>query len=241
MTSPAQPPKRENPFINIVCNIVVPTVVLMKFSTDQWLGPLWGLIVALIFPVSYGVYDLIERKKTNYLSILGLVSVLLSGGFTLLKLGGIWFAVKDAALPTMIGVGILLTLRSKAPLVRELLYNESIIDVSRVDAALAARGTTGQFETLLQRASVGLALTMLASAPVNFALALYILKSPPGTPEFNADLGKMHWVSFVVIVLPSMVAMMFIFWKLMGGLTALSGLTQDEIFPDPKAKKTPAE
>jgi hypothetical protein len=239
MTSPAQPPKRENPLINIVCNIVVPTVVLMKFSTDQWLGPLWGLIVALIFPVSYGVYDLIERKKTNYLSILGLVSVLLSGGFTLLKLGGIWFAVKDAALPTMIGLGILLSLRSKAPLVRELLYNESIIDVPRVDAALAARGKTGEFETLLKRASVGLALTMLASAPVNFALALYILKSPPGTPEFNADLGKMHWVSFVVIVLPSMVAMMFIFWKLMGGLVNLSGLTQDEIFPDPKAKQTP--
>ncbi len=239
MTSPAQPPKRENPFINIVCNIVVPTVVLMKFSTDQWLGPLWGLIVALIFPVSYGVYDLIERKKTNYLSILGLVSVLLSGGFTLMKLGGIWFAVKDAALPMMIGFSILLSLRSKAPLVRELLYNESIIDVPRVDAALAARGATGEFEALLKRASVGLALTMLASAPVNFTLALYILKSPPGTPEFNADLGKMHWVSFVVIVLPSMVAMMFIFWKLMGGLTTLSGLTQDEIFPDPKAKQTP--
>lgn len=239
MTSPALPPKRENPFINIVCNIVVPTVVLMKFSTDQWLGPLWGLIVALIFPVSYGVYDLIERKKTNYLSILGLVSVLLSGGFTLLKLGGIWFAVKDAALPTMIGLGILLSLRSKAPLVRELLYNESIIDVPRVDAALVARGTTGEFETLLKRASVGLALTMLASAPVNFALALYILKSPPGTPEFNADLGKMHWVSFIVIVLPSMIAMMFIFWKLMGGLVKLSGLTQDEIFPDPKAKQAP--
>ena len=101
------------------------------------------------------------------------------------------------------------------------------------------RGKTGEFETLLKRASVGLALTMLASAPVNFALALYILKSPPGTPEFNADLGKMHWVSFVVIVLPSMVAMMFIFWKLMGGLVNLSGLTQDEIFPDPKAKQTP--
>jgi len=163
--------------------------------------------------------------------------VLLSGGFTLAKLEGFWFAVKDALLPTIIGVAVLLSLKSKTPLVRELLYNDSIIDLPRVDAALAERGATENFETLLRRASIGLALTMLASAPVNFTLALYILKSPPGTPEFNADLGKMHWVSFAVIVVPSMIAMMVIFWKLMNGLTRLSGLSQDEIFRDPKAKK----
>lgn len=237
MTLRQPPPKRENPFINIVCNIVIPTVVLMKFSTDEWLGPLRGLIVALIFPVSYGVYDLITRKKTNFLSILGFVSVLLSGGLALAKVGGMWFAVKEALLPTLIGCAVLLSLRSKTPLVRELLYNESIIDVPRVDAALAERGANGDFEALLRRASIGLALTMLASAPVNFFLALYLLKSPPGTPEFNAELGKMNWLSFVVIALPSMVAMMVIFWKLMTGLTQLSGLTQDEIFHDPKAKK----
>ena len=236
MTAPAPQTKRENTLLNIGCNLVVPTIVLMKFSTDAWLGPLWGLIVALVFPIGYGVYDLITRRKTNYLSILGLVSVLLSGGFTLAKLDGFWFAVKDAVLPTLIGVGVLWSLRSRSPLVRELLYNESIIDVPRVDAALAARGATAEFEARLRRASVWLAVTMLASAPVNFALALYILKSPPGTPEFNADLGRMHWVSFAVIVLPSMVAMMAIFWRLINGLVELSGLTQDEIFHDPKAK-----
>jgi hypothetical protein len=209
----------------------------MKFSTDEWLGPLRGLIVALIFPVSYGVYDLITRKKTNFLSILGFVSVLLSGGLALAKVGGMWFAVKEALLPTLIGLSVLLSLRSKTPLVRELLYNESIIDVPRVNAALAERDATGDFEALLRRASIGLALTMLASAPINFFLALYLLKSPPGTPEFNAELGKMNWVSFIVIALPSMVAMMVIFWKLMTGLTQLSGLSQDEIFHDPKAKK----
>ncbi len=165
------------------------------------------------------------------------MSVLLSGGLALAKVGGMWFAVKEALLPTLIGCTVLLSLRSRTPLVRELLYNESIIDVPRVDAALAERGANEDFETLLRRASIGLALTMLASAPVNFFLALYLLKSPPGTPEFNAELGKMNWLSFVVIALPSMIAMMVIFWKLMTGLTQLSGLTQDEIFHDPKAKK----
>jgi hypothetical protein len=241
MTAPITPAqKRENPFINIICNIAIPSIVLMKFSTDKWLGPLWGLIVALIFPISYGIYDLAKRKKTNFLSILGVVSVLLSGGLALAKVGGMWFAIKESLLPTIIGIAVLLSLRSKTPLVRELLYNESIIDVPRVDAALESRGERANFEGLLRRASIGLALTFIASAPVNFALALYILKSPPGTPEFNAELGKMNWVSLIVIALPSMVAMMFVFFRLMNGLTQLTGLTQDEIFRDPKRSTSSA-
>jgi hypothetical protein len=231
----AQPhPKRENPLINLICNIVIPTVVLMNFSTEKRLGPLWGLIVALIFPVGYGIYDLVTRKKTNFLSILGFVSVLLSGGLALAKVGGMGFAIKDALLPAIIGLAVLLTLRTKTPLVRELLYNDSIIDVARVDAALDSRGHRQQFEALLRRASIGLALTFLASAPINFMLALYILKSPPGTPEFNAELGKMHWVGPLVIAVPSMIVLMMVFMKLMNGLSELSGLTQEEIFRENK-------
>ena len=230
MTVPPPPPKRENPLINLVCNIVIPTVVLMNLSTEKRLGPLWSLIVALIFPVGYGLYDLVTRKKTNFLSILGFVSVLCSGGLAFAKVGGLGFAIKDALLPTLIGLAVLLTLRTKTPLVRELLYNDSIIDVGRVDAALTERGGRERFESLLRRASIGLALTFLASAPVNFALALYILQSPPGTPEFNAELGKMHWVGPLVIAVPSMVALMLVFMKLIHGLSELTGLTQDEIF-----------
>lgn len=228
MSNPA--PKPENLLLNLICNIAVPTVVLMKFSNERWLGPLWGLVVALIFPVSYGLYDLAKRKKTNFLSVLGFVSVLLSGGMGLLKADGFWFAVKDAVLPTCIGALVLATLRSKRPLLHEMFYNEQVVDVARVDAVLAERGQRAAFERLLRRSSVWLALSFIASAPVNFALARYVLKSPPATPEFNAELGRMHLLVWPVIVIPSMIAMMAIFWKLIGGLTKLTGLTTDEIF-----------
>jgi hypothetical protein len=229
--------KPENPLLNLLCNIVVPTVVLLNLSSERRLGPLWALVAALIFPIGYGLYDFTRRKKTNLLSILGFVSVLVSGSLALLQLGGIWFAVKDAALPTLIGVFVLASLRSKNPLVRELFYNEQILDVPRIDAALAARGERDAFERLLRRTSVALALTFIASAPVNFLLALRILRSPPGTPEFNLELGKMHWLAPLVIAVPSMIVMMLVFWKLIGGLTRLTGLTQDEIFrTEPKTK-----
>ena len=75
------------------------------------------------------------------------------------------------------------------------------------------------------------------SGALGFVLARWLLKSPGGTPEFNAELAKMHWLSWPVIVLPSMAMMMVALWKLTGGITALTGLTTDEIFrsqPEPK-------
>ncbi|MCX6951481.1 MAG: MFS transporter [Verrucomicrobia bacterium] len=227
-------PKKENMLLNLVCNIAVPTVVLMKFSSNKWLGPLWGLVVALAFPVAYGVWDFATRKKMNFISVLGFVSVLLSGGLGLMKADGFWFAVKDAAVPSIIGIGVLVSLRTKTPLVNQLFYNDQIVDVPRVDAALDARGERPAFNRLMRNASIWLALAFLVSAVLNFGLARYVLKSPPATPEFNEELGRMHILVWPVIVIPSMVVMMTVFWKLISGLTRLTGLTTDEIFKTEK-------
>lgn len=231
-------PKRENLLLNLICNIAVPTVVLIWLSKDHLLGPLWGLIIALIFPFAYGVYDLATRKKTNFLSVLGFTSVLASGSLALLKVDGFWFAVKDAIMPTLIGVTVLASLRSKTPLVRELFYNEQVIDVARVDAILTERGVHEQFEQIMRRASIRLALTFIASAPVSFAVARYVLKSPPGTAEFNAELGRLHWIMPLVVAIPSMIALMTIMWKLITDLSVLTGLTTDEIFKSEKKPET---
>lgn len=233
MSSPSKA-KPENMLLNLVCNIVIPTVVLMKFSTDRWLGPLWGLIVALIPPVAYGIYDLITRKKTNFLSVLGFISVLLSGGLGLLKADGFWFAVKDAAVPSLIGIAVLVSLRTKTPLVHQLFFNDQILDVARVEAALDERGQRAGFERLMRNASIALALSFIVSAGLNYGLARYVLKSPPATPEFNEELGKMHILVWPVIVIPSMIVMMTVFWKLVSGLGKLTGLTSDEIFKTEK-------
>lgn len=226
----SKPPKKENVLLNLLCNLVVPTVVLMKLSTPRTLGPVWGLVVAVAFPLGYGIYDLMARRKTNFLSVLGLASVLLSGGLGLMKVGGLWFAVKDASIPTVIGATVLLSLRSRNPLIRELFFNDQVVDVGRVNAALEARGARASFDRLLRNASVWLALAFIGSAVLNFALARYILRSPPATPAFNAELGRMHLLSWPVIVLPSMAVMMFVFWRLLNGITALTGLSSDEIF-----------
>jgi hypothetical protein len=223
-------PKRENLPLNLVCNIVAPTVILMKFSSDRWLGALWGLVIALAFPIGYGAWDFARRRHANVISMVGFASVLLSGGLGLLRLDGFWFAVKDAAMPAVIGVAVLVSARSRRPLVNQLVYNDQVIDTARVDAALDARGNRGAFMRLLRRASWWLAGTFLVSAVLNFFLARYLIRGTPGTEEFNAGLGKMHFWNLPVIVLPSMVMLVAILWRLVSGVQRLSGLEQEAIF-----------
>jgi len=230
-------PKPENLLFNLVCNVVIPTVILAGFSGEKWLGPKWGLVIALGFPVGYGLHDFAARRRWNFISIIGFASVLISGGFGLMKVGGFWFAVKDAAIPGMIGLAVLASMRAKTPLVNELLYNPQVIDVEKVDAELTARGTQTEFTGLLRRATGLLSLSFFVSAVLNFFLARHLIRSQPGTAAFNGELAKMHLVSWPVIVLPSMAMMMLVLWRLLHGIKALTGLELDDIFRAPPEKK----
>lgn len=240
--SPAltQPPKRENLVLNLICNVAVPTAILTWFSSDRWFGPHWGLLIALAFPIAYGTQDFIRRRRCNFVSIIGFTSVLISGGFGLLQLGGFWFAVKDAAIPALIGLAVLASMRARLPLVQEFLYNPQIMDVARIDAALAERNTRGEFTRLLRAASYLLAVAFFISSGLNYALARHLLKSPPGTEAFNGELAKMHLWSWPVIVVPSMIMMMFALWRFLNGLQAATGLTLDELMHENAAGKKPA-
>ncbi len=173
---PAPPrPPQENVWLNLACNAVLPGVVLTQLSKETRLGPAWGLVVALSIPLAYGTYDLVKRRTWNVFAIIGLVGTLITGGLGLLKLDNFWFAVKAAALPMLIGLAIPMTLRTRQPLVKALLYNEQVLDTHRIGAVLAARGNLPGFEALLRWASWVLAATFFVSGILNYFLARWIV------------------------------------------------------------------
>jgi hypothetical protein len=239
--TPAAPkPKAENLLFNLICNVALPTAIQTWGSGDRGLGPKWGLVVALLFPLAYGLYDFVARRKFNFISALGFFSVLITGGFGLMQLDGFWFAVKDGAVPALIGLGVLVSMGTKAPLVQEILYNPQIIDVTRVEAELATRNNQPAFVQLLKGSSYLLAVSFFLSAGLNFGLARLIITAQPGTELFVQQLAKMHWASLGGAVLPSMAMMMYALWRLLQGLERLTGLTLDEILKQPPEKKRDA-
>lgn len=233
-----QSPKRENLLLNILFNVILPSVLLSWLSKPERLGPVWGLIIALAFPLGYGLWDFSQRRQANFVSVIGFLSVLLTGVFALIQVDRFWFAVKEAAIPTVIGLSVLASLKSRNPLVRQLIYNDQIIDVDRVQRALVERGSEQAFARQLNQASLLLAASFVISAILNFGLARFLIKSDTGTAEFNAELGQMNFWSWPVIVVPSMAMMMFTLWRLIGSITRLTGLSTDEVF---KAKEPTAK
>jgi intracellular septation protein A len=220
---------KPRPMVDLVVSIILPSFILMKLSGDDDLGASGGLITALAFPLAWGLFELIRYKKFNFIALLGLVSILLTGGIGLFELDTKWLAIKEAAIPTLIGIAVLVSTFTPYPLVKTLLFKPEIMDVEKIKLKLEAHNCTAAFETRLLKATYLIAGSFAFSATMNYILAKWIVISPAGTPAFNEELGRLTLYSYPMIALPSMIMMMGIFYYLWRTIHDLTGLKLEEV------------
>ena len=146
MTNPPASPTQQSydhktrPLVDLLFSIIIPSIILMKFSGENGLGTSTALIVALAFPLGLGLYELLKYRKFNVIALLGLISVSLTGGIGLLQLDPQWLAVKEAAIPALIGIAVLASTRTRYPLIRTLLYNPAVMQVGKIKRSEERRG-----------------------------------------------------------------------------------------------------
>jgi len=228
-TPPKGPAKSESLLLNLLFNIIFPTVILTKLSGDEYLGTRLAIVVALSFPIAYGVKDFIAAHKINFFSALGVISVLLTGGISLLELDPAYIAIKEALVPAIFGVATVISLKTPYPLVKTFLYNDKILQTDKIAEALEQNGKGRLFEKLLANASWLVAGSFFLSSLLNYLLATLLITGQPGTVEFNEQLGKMTALSFPVIALPAMVVLMGALFYLFRGITRLTGLSLEDV------------
>ena len=226
---PDRPEHQPRPLVDLMVSIVIPSIVLMKLSADEYLGPSGGLIAALAFPVSWGLFELIKFRKFNFIALLGLISVLLTGGIGLLHLDTRWLAIKEAAIPALIGIVVLISTQTRYPLIKTMLYNPKLVDVDKVGRRLEQNGHTAAFEGRLMTATYWLGGTFFFSSVMNYVLAKWLVTSPSGSAAFNEELGHMTLVSYPMIAIPSMIMTMGIFYYLWHTIHGMTGLSLEEI------------
>ncbi|MDB9953056.1 MFS transporter [Porticoccaceae bacterium] len=223
------PEKQESLLLNLAFNLLVPTLVLTKLSDPEFLGIKLAIVVALSFPIGYGIHDFLTRGKLNFFSALGVVSVALTGGISLLELDAIYIAIKEASIPAIFGAATLISLKTSQPLIHTFLLNDAILEIQKINTALKDNGRKPEFDKLLINASWILAGSFFLSSLLNYLLAVIILTADPGTVAFNEQLGKMTALSFPVIALPAMLVMMGNLFYLFRGITKLTGMSLEEI------------
>lgn len=221
--TPNASPKQENLLVNLAFNIVIPALILSKLSSDEYLGTTLALIVALAFPLAYGVMDFIQRDKVNIFSILGIVSTLLTGSISLLKLGPEYIAIKEAAIPGIIGIVVLISTWTPFPLVGKLIMNDAIFNTPKLNADIAERNTQERLQSVLRNCSIMVAGSFAFSSVMNYLLATWVVVSDPGTVAYNEELGKMTALSYPVIALPSMIIMGITLFYLIKNIQKLTG------------------
>jgi hypothetical protein len=226
---PVPAKKRESLLGNILLNIVIPTLILTKLSGDEYLGTRWALVVALAFPLAYGLRDFVVRREFNVFSALGGASILLTGGISLLKLDPQYIAIKEAAIPGIIGLATILSMKTRYPLVKTFLYNDKVLKVDLIAERLAQQQNAGRFNQALRNASYLVAVSFFLSSFLNYALAKWLLVSEPGTVAFNEELGKMTALSFPVIALPATLVMAVALLYLFKRIKQLTQLDFEEV------------
>jgi hypothetical protein len=209
--------------------VILPTVVLKYLSPEDRLGPVYALILGLSIPLLWGLHRFVEERKFGFIPALGFISILLTSSIGLLELDPKYIAIKEAAIPLLIAIGTVVSLRTPYPLVKTFIYNDTVLQIDKVDAALAAHRSEHAFDQVLKNATYILASSFLLSAVLNYGLAKYIVTSPAGTPAFNDELGTMNLLSYPVITLPCVVVMGFAMFYLFREIRKLTGLTLEEI------------
>lgn len=220
---------KPRPMIDLMVSLVIPSIILMKFSGDENLGATAALIVALAFPLSWGLFEFVRYRQFNFIALLGLISIVLTGGIGLLQLDPQWLAIKEAAIPGLIGIGVLLSTYTRYPLIRTLVYNPKFINVEMIRQRLNESNNSKTFESRLQNATYLLSGTFMFSSLMNYILARSVVTSPAGSASFNEELGQMTLLSYPVIAIPSTLMMFVIFYYLWRTINGLTGLKLEEI------------
>jgi hypothetical protein len=225
----------ENNFSNIFINIIIPVLILNKGSKFG-LTAVQALLIALAFPLVNGVYSLIKNKKVNFVSVLGLANISFSGILTLLALGGIWFAIKEALFPLLIGLFVFASSRTQKPFFETMFLNPTIFQLDKLNAALDSEEKKNSFHKLIVQSTQYLSASFLLSAALNFGLSLYIFTplDPNLTTEqkqqiLNEQLSHMTAYSMIVILVPTLIFVGFIMYNAFKKTTALTGLKMDDL------------
>jgi hypothetical protein len=209
--------------------IILPMVILNKLSGEDYLGVKLSIIVAFLFPLTYGIKEFLASSKIDLFSVLGVVSVPLTGGLSLLAVDAIYIAIKEAAIPGILGFAILLSLRTPAPFIHSFFKNSSLINTQAFAQALDKNQCHEAFNILLKKSTWLLSGSFFLSSMLNFFLAVFVLTASPGTELFNQQLGRMLALSFPINAVPPMLVNIANLIYVSKAIKRLTGLSLEEI------------
>ncbi len=194
-----------NPLIVILIAVLIPSIILMKFSGEGILGHELVLLISLSFPLSLGIYKYVITRKIDLFAAIGFLNVLLTGALGLLRATVLLFAIKESLLPAIMAISFFLSLKTGNPLITALILNDKNMNLDLIEERLNDKCLHDEFSRIISNTNLFFVGTFMLSAVLNFVLTLLVLKSPPNSEPFLEELGRMNLIAPAVIALPAVI------------------------------------
>lgn len=199
-------------FQDLILNLALPSLALEHLDGHHGYGsPLIALLIGLSFPIIGGLLHFKRTRKFGILSSLGLLNVLVSGGFALMKLEGKWFALKESTLPLLLGIGILWSLTKTKSAFEGLLTETQLFNFDKFKESPLAMD---QLKIVFKLCTFLFALSFFGSAIMNYFLAKNIFIDIPAqftevekARALTSQISEMNWKGFLILLLPNLVMM----------------------------------
>jgi hypothetical protein len=242
--------QKENPILSLFCNILIPVIILKNgnkwinkiliqyhgeesFYENSMIVDISSIVffIALICPVIYFFYDLLNRKNINLISILGFINILLTGGIGIFGakfgLSKNWFIFKEGMLPIIIGLVLFLMSKYRQSSFNNILLNEVLFDNDKIRISIK-EDMQYEFEYIVRKAGYYLIGGFFISSIIQFILAYLIVVSNPGESSFSKEVSTMTWVSYIAVLLPTMLIVGKGYLGLISDIEKITGLKKEE-------------
>lgn len=196
--------------LNAIVNIFIPIAILLTLSGEDRLGPIPALLLAVGIPATYGIYGLARSRKVNAQSILGIVSVLLTGVIAVFRLDTALFPLKEAIVPIGFAIILVVSNRTGFPIVKMLF--DVVLRKENVEREVRERGAEVAYRAHIERCGVLWAAIMTLSGIMKFTLSSFLVTAPAGTPEFNRQLATYELAQMPTSMMVTMVLILSLIW-----------------------------
>jgi hypothetical protein len=211
----------------LIINILIPIVILVFLSDDRFLGPLPALLLAIGLPAAYGVWDLLRRRRVDASTILGILSVVLTGVIAAFKLPSGLFAVKEAIIPLGFAALLLVSNKTDFPIVK--LLFDMVQRKDRVEQAVRSAGAEDAYRAHIERCGALWAGTMAISGIMKFTLSSLIVTADAGTRAFNTQLATYELAQIPTSKTITMVMILALIWYVGKGTGRIVGLPPSQV------------
>lgn len=224
------PAKQPNTLLDLLFTVALPWAVLEYASPATSLGPFWALVVASLLPAGFGIYCWLTHSGLNFLSIFGLVAIIVTGGLGLLQLNAFWFGIKEFSVPLLLGIAFPLSHRWGKPLIAAMLFQPHLINAKAVQASLDTADKQSAYDRLLYRTSLSMGAMMVLAGVANFVLALWLIgDKAPGSEAYVQAIGTLNGGGSILLTALLLIAMMVLMMRFMRAMQHLTGLERADM------------